>query len=221
MKGYQSQTVILKILVLCVISAFGNAGLSYLLNTRLNVLFADTIFTIAMCFTAGWLPGILTGILFNHFAASLLLYFLIGQPFFIFTWSFFYLCSLAEIALVCFFHAKIKSREETFLQRVSPQPSLYSFIGIATDLLVLVALDCIVISILGGTIDFIMSKNSAPVASSFVDTFKLGLLRNNVPPLLASILARIPINIIDRLLAVFGGYGISLVFRKWVVQNKN
>jgi len=207
--------MILKILVLCIVSAFGNIGLSYLLNTRLNVLFADTFFTIAMCFTAGWLPGIITGIFFNQLAASLYYFLLIGLLFDT-TWSLFYICTLAEIALVCFFHAKMKSREVAFLKK----PSFNSFIGIATDLLVLVAIDCIVISVLGGTIDFIMSKNSAPVASSFVDTFKLGLLRNNVPLLLAAILARIPINIIDRLFAVFGGYGISLVYRKWIGRHK-
>jgi hypothetical protein len=44
----------------------------------------------------------------------------------------------------------------------------------------------------------------------------MGLLRNNVPVLATSILSRIPINIIDRFIAVFGGYGISLIFRKWL-----
>jgi len=48
--------------------------------------------------------------------------------------------------------------------------------------MVLVALDCIVISVLGGTIDFIL------------------------------------INIVDRFIAIFGGYGISLVFRKRLIS---
>jgi hypothetical protein len=42
-------------------------------------------------------------------------------------------------------------------------------------------------------------------------------LRNNVPVLASAILSRIPINIVDRFIAVFGGYGISLVFRKMVL----
>jgi len=216
MSGIQSHrlTVIWKILVLCVISAFCNVGLRYLMSALLKFpLFADTIFTVAMSFTAGWLPGILTGVFLTNLIALLKDYFFAGMPFSI-IWCFFSVCVLAEIALVCFFHAKIKSREEVFLQSGNHQPSLNSFIGIATTLLVLTALDCIVISVLGGTVDFILNKLSAPIFPSFEDTFELGLLHNNVPLLLAGILARIPINIVDRFIAVFGGYGISLVFRK-------
>jgi hypothetical protein len=44
--------------------------------------------------------------------------------------------------------------------------------------------------------------------------FKLGLIRNNVPLLAAAMLSRIPINIVDRFIAVFSGYGISLLYRK-------
>jgi hypothetical protein len=93
---------------------------------------------------------------------------------------------------------------------------LNSFIGVGTGLLLLVALDCIAVSITGGIIDFILHLNSAPRTFSPEDTFKLGLLQNNVPVLATSILSRIPINIIDRFIAVFGGYGISVLFRKWL-----
>ena len=63
MSGVQSRiTVIWKILVLCVVCAFCNAALSYLLNILLKVpLYADTIFTVAMCFTTVLFAGILTG----------------------------------------------------------------------------------------------------------------------------------------------------------------
>jgi hypothetical protein len=212
MSGVQSRvTVIWKILFLCVLCAICNTAFSYLLNIQLKVpLFVDTIFTVAMCFTAGLLPGILTGVLSplaSFFRDSLLT----ELPFEI-RFSFFTICILAEVLLVCFFHAKIKSQEEIFLQK----PSLNSFTGVATHLMVLVALDCIVVSVCGGTIDFILGKFSAPLASSFEDVFELGLLRNNVPVLASAILSRIPINIVDRFIAIFGGYGISLVLRKWI-----
>jgi len=203
---------ILKILVLCVVCAFCNSHIGYLLNYLLKFpLFADTIFTVAMTFTAGWLPGIVTGIFLTNLMSLLRDYFLSGLPFSA-TWLPFSICILAEIILVCFFHKRIKPREDEFLQK----PTLNSFVGVATGLLVLVAIDCIVISILGGTVDFILNKLSAPLTPSFEDVFELGLLHNNVPLLLAGILARIPINIVDRFLAVFCGYGLSLVFRKWV-----
>ena len=215
MSGVQSRaTVIWKILFLCALCAFCNAAFSYLLNTLLKVpLYADTIFTVVMCFTAGLLPGILIGALLSPLAFLLVCKYLLGLPFEI-SWvrNIFTICVLAEIALVCFFHARIKPQEEIFLKK----PSLNSFTGVATHLLVLVALDCIVVSVCGGTIDFILGKFSAPLASSFEDVFELGLLRNNVPVLAATILSRIPINIVDRFIAIFGGYGLSLVFRKIV-----
>ena len=212
MSGVQSRaTVIWKILFLCVLCAICNTVFSYLLNIQLKIpLFVDTIFTVAMCFTAGLLPGILTGVL-SPLASFFRDYLLTGLSFEI-RFSFFTICILAEVLLVCFFHAKIKSQEEVFLQK----PSLNSFTGVATHLLVLVALDCIVVSVCGGTIDFILGKFSAPLASSFEDVFELGLLRNNVPVLASAILSRIPINIVDRFIAVFGGYGLSLLFRKWL-----
>jgi len=204
--------VVWKIFVLCVVSALCNLGTGYLVRSLLKFpLFADTFFTVAMCFTAGWLPAILTGVFLVNLIYPLIDYFFAGQPY-IPSWSFFSICILAEIVLVWFFHKRIKPREDVFLQK----PSLNSFIGVATGLLVLVAIDCIVISILGGTIDFMLNKLSAPLSPSFEDVFEVGLLHNNVPWLLAAIFARIPINIVDRFFAVFGGYGISLLFRKWI-----
>jgi hypothetical protein len=85
----------------------------------------------------------------------------------------------------------------------------------------LVALDCIVVSICGGTIDFILNKVSAPLAYSPEDTFELGLLHNNVPLFATAVLSRIPINIVDRFFAVFGGYGISLVLRKLIPNSSH
>jgi len=217
--GVQSRiTAILKISFLCVVCAFGNIWLANLMNTQLKFpLFADTYFTVAMSFTAGWLPGIITGVFLTNLIFLLRDYFFLGLTFST-TWCFFSVCIFAEIALVCIFHKKIKPREEVFLQGMKSQPSLNSFIGIATSLLVLVVIDCIVISILGGTVDFFLNKFSAPIYPSFEDAFELGLLRNNVPLLLAGILARIPINIVDRFFAIFCGYGLSLIFRKFIIQ---
>ena len=77
--------------------------------------------------------------------------------------------------------------------------------------MLIVVLDCVVVSVTGGIIDFILTMLSAPKAFYPEDTFKLGLLRNNVPILASAILSRIPINIVDRFFVIFGGYGVSLV----------
>jgi len=68
-------------------------------------------------------------------------------------------------------------------------------------------------------IEFITNQFSVPWKYSPSDIFKLGFLRHNAPVLAAGILSRIPINIVDRFIVIFGGYGISLIFRKWLSAN--
>jgi hypothetical protein len=204
-----------KLLVLCVASALGNVVLSYFITDI--PLYLDTVFTAAVCFAAGLLPGLLTGALLTPLCFLLIGRRLLGFPVetdwagYIFT-----LCVIAEIILVCFYHARMKEREAEFLKA----PSLTSFIGVASHLLVLVAVDCIVISIMGGIIDYFITMFSMPRAYYPEDTFKLGLLRNNVPVLAAAVFSRIPINIVDRFIVIFGGYGISLLYRK-MLQMRN
>jgi hypothetical protein len=68
---------------------------------------------------------------------------------------------------------------------------------------------CIVISILGGLITLLIQSlwgSSNPGPELF---FKLAPLRKALPPVLVEIAARIPLNIIDRLLSVLGGYGVA------------
>jgi hypothetical protein len=90
----------------------------------------------------------------------------------------------------------------------------------AAPLMALAALDCIVVSIVGGVIDFILNRLLAvPRAFYPEDIFKLGLIRNNMPALAAAILSRIPINIVDRFIVVFGGCGISLLCRAWAFSH--
>jgi hypothetical protein len=192
-----------KTFILCVACALGNVILIHLVSDI--PLYLDTVFIVVVCFCAGLLPGLLTGVLLSPLAALLIF----GLPVeadwakYIFT-----VCIIAEIILVCFFHAKMKEKETVFLK----DPSLQSFIGVASHLLVLVAIDCIVISLLGGIVDYFITIFSMPRAFYPEDTFKLGLLRNNIPVLAAAILSRIPINIVDRFIVIFAGYGISLLY---------
>ena len=224
MKGIQlwpKNTALWKVLVLCVLSALCNQALClFVFRGPVRIpLYLDTVFTVAMCFSAGFLPAFLAGAVIMPLSTPLIYMFLLGTTYEMsvvmsMVVNIFALCIIAEIALVCMYHAKMKKREAVFLEK----PSLHSFIGMAPLLLGLVALDCIVISFLGGFIDFGLTLYSAPRIDFPEDSFKLGLLRNNVPLLATAILSRIPINIVDRFFAVFGGYGISLLYRKWLVH---
>jgi hypothetical protein len=204
-----------KILILCVVSAICNAALCHLVTNVAGVpLYMDTMFTIAMCFSAGLLAGALTGAVFSPLCFYFVTRYILGLSVELsLVRNVYLICIVVEVVLVCLFYSRMKTKEAVFLEK----PSLNSFIGFGTELLVLVALDCIAVSITGGIIDFVLTLNAAPRTFSPEDTFKMGLLRNNVPVLVTSVFSRIPINIIDRFIAVFGGYGISLLFRKWIV----
>jgi len=208
MKGVQLR----KIFALCAVSVLGNAALCLVVTKFARLpLYMDTVFTVAACFSAGLAAGILTGVLSN-ICISLVFMYVLGLSFsmvkagYVFT-----VCIIVEVLLVCFFHKKMMRREKAFIQQ-RPQKS---FIDAAPWLFALVALDCVAMSVTGGIIDFIITSLSMPRYSFPEDTFKLGLLRNNVPLLVTAVLSRIPINIVDRFIAIFGGYGISLLFKKW------
>jgi len=202
-----NRTQFWKIAVLCLVSAFGNASVSYFFNNVVGIpLYLDTIFNAAMCFCAGLLPGLITGVVLSPIMYFLVCRYLLGL--FRNIWV---ICIAVEILLIWFFHFRMKKRETVFLEK----PSLQSFIGVAALLLVLAVLDCLVVSVTGGIIDFVLISLKAPRTLSPEDSFKLGLLRNNMPLLPTAILSRIPINIVDRFIVIFGGYGISLFYRKW------
>ena len=211
-----------KIIILCLASAFANAAFSFIISGVLRVpLYADTIFTVAMCFTAGMFAGIMTGAVISPLFFFLVYKCILNVPLEVaLLRNIFIICILAEVFLVCYFCKKIKTREAVFLEKsAGKQDLLFAFIPVAVQLLLLVVLDCIVVSVLGGTIEYIINQFSVPWRFSPSDIFKLGLLRYNAPVLAADILSQIPINIIDRFIVVFGGYGMSLVFRKWLSRH--
>jgi hypothetical protein len=176
-------------------------------------LYLDTVFTVAVCFSVGLWPGLLTGALLYPLLTPVVLKFILSAPYdMLLIRNVFVICTIIEVLLVCFYIKKIKVRHTAFLEK----PSMHSFLGIIPLLLTLVALSCIAVSITGGIIDYIISTFNMPRTYYPEDTFKLGLLRNNVPLLASAILSRIPINIVDRFFVIFGGFGISLLYRRFL-----
>ena len=70
-----------KIIILCLASAFANAVFSFILSGLLRVpLYADTIFTVAMCFTEGMFAGIMTGAVLSPLFFFLVYKFILNVP---------------------------------------------------------------------------------------------------------------------------------------------
>lgn len=125
----------------------------------------------------------------------------------------FVIVSVAEVVLIC------------FLKPVSPKTGslntkeklIVSYIGIATKLMLLYILCALTASVLGGLLNFI-SQVFLDIPLKYYnveDNFKLGLIKNNLSSLAVNILSRIPVNIVDRFIVVFGGYLLSRGLKKF------
>ena len=207
----ENKIAIWKLTLLCFISGLLNTLISYLINGVCALpLYFDTLFTVAVFFSAGLVPALITAILLPIFTTFEYIY-LIHLEAETARWTYiFVFCVIFEVLLIFFFRNKIKPLDAAFRKN----PSLYAFISLTPLLMLIAVLDCIVVSVTGGIIDYILTLLSAPKVFYPEDSFKIVLLRNNAPLLASSILSRIPINIVDRFITIFGGYGVSLVYRK-------
>jgi hypothetical protein len=168
----------------------------FIKNFLMFPLFLDTVFTAAITFTAGLIPGISVAVL------SVLI-----PGIYYKSVNFFVLCSITEVLLICAF----KPPAPVIPDFAPKEKVIASYAGVAAKLMLLYIFCAIAISVLGGVIDYVsqLFLNRQPYHYSPEDTFKLGLIMNNLPVLAVSILSRIPINIVDRFIVIFGGYFIS------------
>ena len=183
---------VIKIGVFCILAFLLNLLLStFVMNFLMFPLFLDTVFTAAIAFAFGPIPGIIVAVL---------------------TWLFpciyhggfnpFVLCSIAEVLLVC----ALKPPAVDIPDFAPKEKVIASYIALASRLMLLYIICAITISVLGGLIDYL---SIYPVYFSVEDNFKPALIMNGLPVLAVNILSRIPVNIVDRFIVIFGGYFIS------------
>ena len=192
-----------KLLLLCIGAAGANYLLAYLFMYVFKVpLFLDTVFNAAVCFYAGLIPGLITALL-----PPLVFTFIDGhaQPF--------VLCSIAEVLLI--WRLKPAQSDEPQITALH-ETAVTSFVGILARLMLLYIVCSIAVSVIGGIIDFIYYTKLSNTKHGFSaeDAFKLGLLRSGIPTLAMNILSRIPVNIVDRFIVIFGGYFIARGMKK-------
>jgi hypothetical protein len=191
-------------LLLCIAGSVLNIVLSRLNGSVLQLpLFIDTIFTIALTFSRGLFWGLLTGVLTHLVNNSL---FSSGWPIYLYTF-----CSIVT-ALITAFFIRLFPGELGFHRR-STRPHMDRVIAL---LLLSFAL-CIVMSVQGGLtaalIEFLGTSGSSGTEGPEL-LFKLTLLRRSLPLVGVEILSRVPLNVIDRLVSVFGAYGIAVLIAK-------
>ena len=187
----------IKITVLCVIAAILNHVIYPLLVPGLKLpLFADTFFTAAVTFSAGLIPGLATALL------TWIIGFTVKDDII----TPFILCSIAEVFIIFFLRPA-----EVNTQTLNEGRKHAVFVSILARLMMLYITICIVISILGGLIDYIfysVLQNTKPDFSA-EDAFKGWLIQGPFPVLAMNILSRLPVNLIDRFIVILFGYFIS------------
>ena len=202
-----------KLLLLCAAAAAANILLStFTLHFMDFPLFMDTVFTVAVTFAAGLIPGLAAAVLSWIAGCIYNAYF---HPFVV--------VAVAEVLLVYWLKpapAKIAA--------FSPQdPAFLADIKTASKIntvarLTLLYLACVIaLSALGGIIAFSFYHVGGREGGFFhtIETFRTGFLRGGTHILTAEILSRILVNIADRFIVIFGGYLVALGVKR-TLQDK-
>jgi len=167
---------------------------SFVMNFLRFPLFLDTVFTAAISFAFGIIPGIFTAVL---------TWFL---PCFLYSgFNFYFLCSITEVLLIC--ALKPSAPETPFY--ASKEKVAASLTALVSKLFLLYILCAVTISIIGGVVDSITHLFVERKYYSVDDLFKQGLFMLNLPVLAVNIISRIPINIVDRFIIIFAGFLVS------------
>jgi hypothetical protein len=187
-----------------------NVLVSLFLRNLLGVpLFLDTVLTMTVTFYGGVFWGVLTGALTNLILQSVFFY---GWSYYLYT-----LCNIA-VALVTAVFIRWFPQELGITGTEKPLPKsqqqsqwLQNLMGRAIVLVILSFALCLVISVLGGLCAMII-KIFYPQVHNPIDpelNFALALVRRNLPGIVVEIGSRIPVNLLDRLISSFAGYGLA------------
>jgi hypothetical protein len=191
----------IKIALLCILGAAANFGLNtFFILVLKTPLYLDTVFTAAVTFTVGLVPGLVTALL-TFLSQGLLINSL--HPFI--------LCSFAEVTLIWLLNP-MASNNRNLKQKMPTVFMVYT----ASRLMLLYVLCALAVSVLGGVIDFLyygllMAPKSYVSAE---DMYKVSLMESNVMLVLKNILARLPVNVVDRFIVIFGGFFTALLLKR-------
>ena len=161
-------------------------------------LFCDTIFIMALSFFAGPWWGVLAGFFYH------LIDFLLNRT-----------VEPGHLFIICHFLAALTAGYFKIWFITEQDSSLLRFI----KLVILSMIMCLVMSISGGIISYVLGFVEAYNAASSQTDFLTFLWQNKFSSkLLLQIMVRIPVNIADRFICVFAAWGIYLLGEKFVLH---
>jgi hypothetical protein len=181
-----------------IVGAFLNFGTMVLFQNVLHIpLFMDTMFTVAFTFLGGLPCGLAVAVL-SQLVTNLLLS--SSLPLYLYT-----LCSILTAVITAVFMRLFP------LERSVAALEYRRVFEKFAVLFVLSLTLCIAISLLGGIIGTVVQTFFTPrdAYGAEIFIFRRMLERKGFPLLAVEVLCRIPVNILDRLVSVFGGYGFA------------
>ena len=186
--------------LLCLLALLLNIASAMLASALKLPTFLDTIFTVAITFYSGLIPGIIVATLFNP-AMTLIRCAMTGSE--IFLYDFLYsLCGILIVIASWLFSRNKK--EFHFSRRVT---LLY--------LLIIVFFSTFVSSFSASALDtFIRPLFEKVSGFSAIDDISLVFQKMNFSVFLSYLLPRIPITLLDRYICTFAAYGIYSRLRK-------
>ena len=195
--------------VICLVGVLLNFLTGIALTDRVFYfpLYLDTIFTVSVTLIGGPVWGMLCGALSNIVSHTYIFWGFEG-----------YLFAICNMTTALITHAFVRFFSKELALPYLPDASRRSrhLEGIMNRIVVLVLLSftlCLAMSILGGIITVIIVQ----IGGYARDTERLHsflgpiLFSEDSPMLLAEILSRIPVNIVDRHITAFLGYGAALL----------
>jgi hypothetical protein len=170
-------------------------------------LFMDTLFTVAATFWGGLPCGLATAVL-THLVTNPLV--ATPLPGYLYT-----LCNIAAALLAALFMRRFPAE-----CAVKPAAGNSEKPGLSERITVLFLLSlalCFLLSLLGGVIATVIEVFFIPWNENSAEMFifrrmlvrKMGGSQSGLSLLPVEILCRVPVNIMDRLLSVYGGYGVA------------
>lgn len=186
--------------LLCLLALLLNIASAMLASALKLPAFLDTIFTVAITFYSGLIPGIIVAALFNP-AMTLIRCAITGSE--IFLYDFLYAICGILIVIASWIFSRNK-KEFHFNRRVT---LLY--------LLIIVFFSTFLSSFSASALDtFIRPLFEKASGFSAIDDISLIFQKLNFSVFLSYLLPRIPITLLDRFICTFAAYGIYSRFRK-------
>ena len=183
-----------KVFVLCLLALLGNVGTSFFAARFLPSIFLDTVFTVAITFYAGLVPGLIVAAAFNPIMTFLYCN-MHGAAFSVYD-CLYAICGILIVLATWFFSRDKKefffSRAVTilYLLTIALSSAFLSFFAAS-------ALDTFVRPLFNNTSGF-----------STFDNFSAVLRQMKIGTFLSYLIPRIPMTVLDRIICTFAGFGI-------------